>query len=393
MVSNHPGTVMDPLNAVVNMDRMVNFLANASLFTTRFSNWFLSTFYCIKIERYVDTGGKPLNNEAAFRQATNFLTGGGCLYIAPEGGSFEGRRIHKLKTGLARIALNTEQENDFKLGLHILPIGLNYADPSKFRRPILVIMGEPFAVADFKKSWEEDRMEAVRKLTSHLKERMADLILNTSDDDEDALLANLEVMLQNDNKLPLPQQYRRSKRVLQKIQEWRAAQPAFYAGFSESVNAYFEKIKKSKIEDASLKTDPRPLFASGLALLLALPFAAVGYATHFLPAFLIKKLSDKLSGGDPVWDPTYKVMGGLVVYPMVILLQIKLLGMWFSTFGEMGVYLKWLYIAGIIPTGLLAEWFVGKWKLFVGNWRFRRFAKKEKGELLRQRETILQAIN
>ncbi len=394
LVSNHPGTVMDPLNSVVNMNRMVNFLANASLFNTKFSHWFLSTFYCIKIERYVDTGGKPLNNEAAFRQATNFLTGGGCLYIAPEGGSYEGRRIQKLKTGLARIALNTEQENDFNLGLQILPIGLNYSDPSKFRRPILVIMGEPFPVAIFKKDWEEDRRGAVRELTLHLKQCIADVILNTSDDEEDTLLANLEVMLHNESKLPLFEQYKRAKMVLQKIQKWRVEQQHFIADFSESVGTYFEKIQKINVEDVSLKTDSQQIFPQGLLLLLASPFALVGYATHFLPAFLIKKLSEKLSG-DPVWAPTYKVAGGLVIYPVIILLQIRLLDVWFSTFGETGLYLKWLYIVGIIPTGLLAEWFIGKWKIFMSNWRFRRFAKtnqNEHRELLQQRELILQAI-
>lgn len=389
VVSNHPGTIMDPLNAVVNLNRQVNFLANASLFKNKFSNWFLSTFYCIKIERYADTGGKPLDNEAAFRQATDFLTNGGCLYIAPEGGSYEGRRVNKLKTGLARIAFNTEQENDFKLGLQILPIGLNYADPYEFRRPILVNMGRPFMVSDFKEDWEQNDREAVRKLTAHLKAKMEEVILPTTDPEEDALLAKLEELVQNNEPLSLTGQYVRSKKILGNLQKLRSERPATFSGLSDLATFYFEELKKLDLKDASVAGNHR---ISILLLILAFPFAWIGIATHFLPAFLTKKLSDLLSS-EPVWVPTFKVCGGLVIYPLVIFLQVKLLGLWFSSFGEMGVYLKWGYMAAIIPLGLVAEWSLEKWKLYKSRQRFIHLGLKKQEDLMQQRKDILGTIH
>jgi len=392
IVSNHPGTLMDPINAVVNMDRIVNFLANASLFSNRFGNWFFSTFYCIKIERYVDTGGKPLDNVAAFRQATDFLTRGGCLYIAPEGGSFEGRHIHELKTGLARIALNTEQENNFELGLKILPVGLVYSDPTKFRRPILINMTEPFLVSGFKKDWEKDRREAVRELTRHLQDRLSEAVLDTTDPEQDCLLAQLELMSQNEEKLPLAQQFDRSKNVLNRMQKLQQQEPAAYGGFAERVNVYAVKLEGLGIEDASVKESPAGQSLLNVGLLVLSPLAMIGYATHFLPAYLTKKLSDKLSS-EPVWEPTYKICGGLVIYPAVLFLQFHLLCYWFSTFGEMGNYLKWLYILAIVPTGLIAEWFIENWKLKRSNKRSSRFRKKNKPDwekLVQERKDILQ---
>ena len=178
VVSNHPGTLMDPLNTAVLMKRRVHFLANATLFASRFGNWFFSNFYCIKIERFSDTKGKPLNNKEAFKMATDHLTNGGCLYMAPEGGSNAGRHLHKLKTGPARIALNTEVVNDFDLDLVILPVGLNYSNPTEFRSSLLTIMGEPIKVADFKKDWEKNQIGTVRKLTAVLKEKMEAILID-----------------------------------------------------------------------------------------------------------------------------------------------------------------------------------------------------------------------
>ncbi|MFK8105018.1 MAG: 1-acyl-sn-glycerol-3-phosphate acyltransferase, partial [Saprospiraceae bacterium] len=135
LVSNHPNTLHDPLHVAAKVDhRIVHFLVNAGLFATPFTNWFFSTFYCIKIERPQDVKGGKISNEKAFEACDIFLRQGGCLYIAPEGTSRVERHIRKMKTGAARIALSAERHNNYQLGLKILPVGLNYDNPTKFRR-------------------------------------------------------------------------------------------------------------------------------------------------------------------------------------------------------------------------------------------------------------------
>jgi 1-acyl-sn-glycerol-3-phosphate acyltransferase len=131
--------MLDPLNAAEEIQTEVFFLANAGLFKNPVAGWILRKLYCIPIQRYEDTGGKPLNNKASFEQAIRHLAQGGCLYIAPEGTSYVNRRLRKLKTGTARIAFATESSHDFQLGLCILPVGLNYSDPTQFRSQLLTI--------------------------------------------------------------------------------------------------------------------------------------------------------------------------------------------------------------------------------------------------------------
>ena len=54
--------------------------------------------------------------------------------------------LRNLKTGTARIALETEKRNEGKLGLKVVAVGLNYSQPEKFRSNILVNIDEPKAV-------------------------------------------------------------------------------------------------------------------------------------------------------------------------------------------------------------------------------------------------------
>ena len=390
LVSNHPGTLMDPLNVAVLMKRRVNFLANASLFATPFSHWFFSTFYCIKVERHKDTGGKPLQNEEAFEMAADYLTNGGCLYMAPEGGSHSGRQLNKLKTGTARIALNTEAANDFKLGLAILPVGLNYSDPGQFRSKLLTVMGEPVMVADFKEDWQEDQLEAVRKLTGFLRERMVATLINTSDEEEDLLLSKVETIMQNDVPLNGASLMDRSKRVLEKIQNWRTDKTAFYQSFKDKTDAYFQKLTSLETLDLSVKGGQIPY----ILMIIGLPIFALGFIIHFLPAYFTQKLCDRLST-DPSWVPTFKVLGGLIIYPMTLFLQFWLLTKSISFFWETADWWKWVYMALIIPSGLVAEWFLAKYQLLLSNRRYRLFAEnhpEEAASVVQMREDIRKAV-
>lgn len=351
VVSNHPSTLLDPLNAAVEIKTEVYFLANASLFKTPFGRWFFSTFYCIPVERYEDTGGKPLNNVASFEKSTRHLAGGGCLYVAPEGTSYVYRRLRKIKTGTARIALAAESRHNFQLGLTILPIGLNYSNPVKFRSELLTIMGEPIRVANFQKDWEKDEVLAVQNLTSQISESLSALIIDTADDEEDQLLTYMEEVFQNENQLEPYPAFQRTKNLQARLRHWKATEQAAFEAYSRQVFSYFEKLKTEKLSDAAMKPGSGEGIADALRLLLLFPVFLLGYLTHVLPVFFAKKLDDWLNN-DIHWRPTYRFVAGLVTYPLFLGLLIWCV----SSIGK--GWLTWAYVLGILPSGMVAEWWL-----------------------------------
>ena len=83
-------------------------------------------------------------NEATFGRCYDYLGQGGTIMIFPEGTSVSERRLRPLKTGAARIALGAEARHDFKLGLHMLPVGINYFDPAAFAPMCCSMWPRPF---------------------------------------------------------------------------------------------------------------------------------------------------------------------------------------------------------------------------------------------------------
>lgn len=212
VVSNHPCTLMDPLNVGVCARAPFYFLANAGLFKSKFGNWFFNTFYCIPIARMQDTGGKPVNNAAAFARCDAHMVKGGTLFIAPEGDSWMRRRVSKLKTGTVRIAFNSEEQHDYNLDLKIVPVGLTYSNPTAFRGDVLVNVGEYLYVKDFKQQYEKDPIEATRAVTQVLEDLLRDLTIDTIDDAEDLFVKQLEAILKNQTSLKPEATFHRAKK-------------------------------------------------------------------------------------------------------------------------------------------------------------------------------------
>lgn len=70
---------------------------------------------------------------------------GGCIGIFPEGGSHDRTELLPLKAGLAIMALGALAE-DPDCGVTIVPVGMNYFHPHKFRSRAVIEFGKPITV-------------------------------------------------------------------------------------------------------------------------------------------------------------------------------------------------------------------------------------------------------
>ncbi|CAO3696947.1 unnamed protein product [Rhizopus stolonifer] len=80
-----------------------------------------------------------------FEKVNERLKLGECLVIFPEGGSHDRSEMLPLKAGFAMMALGAMAENK-DLDLKIIPIGLNYFHPHRFRSRAVVSYGPPVLI-------------------------------------------------------------------------------------------------------------------------------------------------------------------------------------------------------------------------------------------------------
>jgi 1-acyl-sn-glycerol-3-phosphate acyltransferase len=380
LVSNHPNTLLDPLNAACRVPKVVHFLANASLFQTPFTNWFFNTFYCIPVERPQDTKGKPINNANAFRKSQQFINQGGCLFIAPEGGSDMERRVRSFKTGTARILLGAAAQQNFETDLKIMPVGLTYDHPNRFRSRMTVNAAPPILARDYAKAFKADKVQAARQLTQDLEQAIRDHTIDTKDEAEDKLALRAEELLRNSHPLDGPAHFRRTKSWIEGLRRQAEQSPEGYKAYAQQQAAYWEKLTAARTTDEAVAKRPGP--AALIFLILGAPFALYGLINNFVAGYLPKLASEKLDlyiG----YTASVQILCGLLAFPVVYALQSWAVGAW------LGQTAGWLYLLSLPLTG----WLYLKWRPVAAQFKTRQHAKsmKQPEEVKAERAALLKA--
>ncbi|MEL6629691.1 MAG: 1-acyl-sn-glycerol-3-phosphate acyltransferase, partial [Bacteroidota bacterium] len=254
VASNHPNTLMDPLFSGIFLNERLFFLAHAGLFQNKGLAKFLSIAGVVPIARAKDrAAGMEVNNDASFSKAIDLLASGGCFFIAPEGDSELELKLRTLKSGLARIALATEKRHDWKLGLRILPVALNYESPTTAFSRAFIQYVEPIEVSDWEKAYKEDAVRATKDLTRELDFRMRSHLIDTRDKVEEKLLLALSRIHANDQPAGAEELYVRKKKLLEKI---RGLSQNERQQLEAKVSQYTADLRKSKLIDLSLSEHP-----------------------------------------------------------------------------------------------------------------------------------------
>jgi 1-acyl-sn-glycerol-3-phosphate acyltransferase len=116
-------------------------------------------FTGIEVVRSKDEGDRSSNADS-MKKCLDLLKSGQSLFIFPEGTSTLGPRHLPFHSGAARlIAACLEQD----IPLQVVPLGIHYDDPTRFRSGVEVVVGDAFAAAPYKSLPEKDRLKEIRK--------------------------------------------------------------------------------------------------------------------------------------------------------------------------------------------------------------------------------------
>ncbi len=143
---NHPNSLIDPILIITTCGRRVHFAAKDTLFKSRLLRQVLRGLGAVPVSRRDDHGGKDskVDNDAAFTAMFQVLGNGGAIGIFPEGLSHDRSELGTLKTGAARLALGGAARTAGPV--RIVPCGLTFIHPKRFRSRVLIQYGEPIVV-------------------------------------------------------------------------------------------------------------------------------------------------------------------------------------------------------------------------------------------------------
>lgn len=176
---NHPNSLIDPILIITTCGRIVHFAAKDTLFSTRILRALLRGLGAVPLARRADHGGGTVDNDAAFTAMFDTLGAGRTIGIFPEGLSHDASQLARFKTGAARLALGAAARGG---PVVIIPCGLTFIHPRRFRSRALVQFGAPIEVgADRVTAAAADAVAAARALTDELEQALRGLTVNAAD--------------------------------------------------------------------------------------------------------------------------------------------------------------------------------------------------------------------
>ena len=120
---------------------------------------------------------------SSLRHGIELLQQGEMMVIFPEGGIFRDHQIHRLKPGLARLAIQAEFQSTPRLGIRILPVSIRYSSPfARWRSSVEIIIGQPLEVSSYlsRNQGQPPMSECLKRKARRLTEDLNDALVAIS---------------------------------------------------------------------------------------------------------------------------------------------------------------------------------------------------------------------
>jgi glycerol-3-phosphate O-acyltransferase/dihydroxyacetone phosphate acyltransferase len=317
---NHPNALVDPLFLLVFAPRPVSFLAKAPLFRYPLIGFFARTFDSIPVYRKQDTGIDVSRNHETFDAVNALLTRGGAIAIFPEGTTHSDPMLKALKTGAARMAMMAAASQPVR----VIPTGIYYSAKKAFRSSVLISFGEPLVVQRAAVDPNgEPAMERVAALTKRIEAALAELTLQADSRAALSLVARAERIFRTpeESEASLAEELEMRRQFVAAYAFAREKLPEQLAAVESHIAQYESELLESGLEPDDLdhlaRRNVRPRWRWILVWCVLLPLAIAGTIVHWPLYRLIGFLARKLSRREDELVATIKLIGGLVLFPLL----------------------------------------------------------------------------
>lgn len=328
LVANHVNGLVDPMLILGPLPGWARLLAKSTLWMNPFVRPWLELARVIPVFRAQDQVDMA-QNELTFTRCQEVLRDGGTIALFPEGTSHHEPALKPLKTGVARIVLGAERKFP-GLGTQIVPVGLTFDVKQRFRSRALVQVGVPIDPAPEIELDRTDNPAAVKALTARVDEGLKQVTLNYPSW-EDAWRIARAADLYGRAELDVPrgrglaESFEVHRAFIEGYQEMRSRFPERVKAVEDAVEEYDRLLRAFRLRDdqvaSAYPSSPVLRFVARtlLRLLVHLPLAVVGFILNVIP-YHLARLAGWFVRRSPDQVASYKVFGGLVLFPLTWIL-------------------------------------------------------------------------
>jgi glycerol-3-phosphate O-acyltransferase / dihydroxyacetone phosphate acyltransferase len=377
---NHPNSLADSFVVGAAVSRKVNFVATVQLFQFKPLKWLLTNCGVIPINRVKDDPRAMRSVADTFEACYRVLEKGEAIGIFPEGITHDDPQLKTIKTGAARMALELEHRHGGKLGLLIVPVGLNFSAKEKYRSEVLVNFGEPMRAADFLEGYPEHKKECIHVLNERIEQSIQSLILHIPQLEQVRVVEAIRRLymerLRVANRMvsepvsPRVAELRINQNLAETVEHIYKAAPERATAFTAKLDAYEQGLKRLQLSERWLdeprkRTLAKLSFGWAILAVLGAPIAIYGWAHRLIPVLIVKWAVGRFANTDKhkAQVATTVIVSGLVVF-----------GLWYA--GCVALFhrfFRWRatvwYAASLPISGIIAHYYYRKLRqLGAGVW-------------------------
>ncbi|MGB0839672.1 MAG: 1-acyl-sn-glycerol-3-phosphate acyltransferase, partial [Chitinophagales bacterium] len=328
LVSNHPNTMMDVLTTSMQLPQQVYFIARHTLFgTSKLQKaWCEEGCNMIPIYRPHEVSKSDLlKNRGSFSRVYERLKEGKTILVFPQGHSYLEEFEVKFKTGAARMLLEGEAVNDYKVGINLAISHVHYFSPRFFQSDVLIEIAPPIDLQPYLTLYQTNKSKAAKQLTKTIGNTMHSIGVFAKSRIDFLIFKRLESVIQPTlakNKGIKAKNLEGRKELGQKLMAQFNAQkethPEEFDHLGKTVNAYEARKRAYRIGETAMRhrVEKKSLFWRMLLLLLTLPIFLFGVLVNGLPAWMGRKISFAIT----VWreyESSIKLGFGVLLYPLL----------------------------------------------------------------------------
>lgn len=190
---NHPNAFMDPaMLAYICYPPKLYFLARGDVFKPGIASTVFEGLGIAPIFRIQDGGREGLKkNDETYQRVFKMLSQNKKVIIFAEGLCIQERRLRSLKKGVPRMVFNAMEKIN-RPDFVVIPVGVNYTNPKKFRSHLFFNVGEPISVSDFMEDYRREPARTMNNFLKTLEPKMKELIVHIDNPENDKLVGWLE---------------------------------------------------------------------------------------------------------------------------------------------------------------------------------------------------------
>lgn len=402
IVANHPSSFLDPMSIAVLIPQKISFLAKATMFKYKIIASILRGLNIVPIYRAADNPSMLSKNNEVFNACYDKLANDGVIMIFPEGTSESERKLRKVKTGAARIALGTAKDNDFNINVKILPVGLNYTKSSRFRSELFLEFGEALEAKDYFESYQENEIDTTKRLTADIEKSITDLIINIDKDEYEVLVKQVESLitphlLSKDRNTKNPfSTIEISQGIYEAVEFYQKHDNVRFHEIKTKIDDYFLNLEEIKLSDKMINEGVQRqnfwpyILKSSLILIFGFPFWLFGYINSFIPYKIPRYLALIITKSEAFYGALLMSIG---TFSFVFFYSFILY--WVATFSH-SISITIAYAIALPLCGLFTIFYARVARKFYYNWKFvSRFFSKQNIvlQLVSRRNEIITELN